>query len=197
MLQQTPAVAEPEKSSGQAVKAVELADSYREFRKGLLAFLQGRVEDPAVAEDLLHEVFLKALGALDRGVEPVNLSAWLYRIARNSVIDHYRTRRVTAPVPDDLVAIDGHSGLPPEQTLALCLKPFIDKLPGTYRETMLATALEGRTMAAVAEEQGVSTSAVKSRVSRGRKMLREKVLDCCHLELARSGEILDYRKRDS
>lgn len=178
-----------------SASGTELAASYRGFRRGLLGFLRSRVNDPAVAEDLLQDVFLKALSALERGVQPADLGAWLHRIAANAVIDHYRTRRPTAPLPADLAAAEDE-GIPPEQQLAHCLRPFIEALPSPYRETLLATAIEGRTLRSVSEELGLSESAIKSRVSRGRRQLRERLLDCCHVALSRSGQVLDYAKRE-
>lgn len=196
MLEPMPVVAEPALRGGQPTPDLRLAEPYREFRSGLLGFLQSKVGDPAVAEDILQDVFVKALTALDKGTSPTNLPAWLHRIASNAVIDFYRTQRQTVPVPEDLPANDGTYAPSPEQTLALCLKPFINQLPDIYRDAMLATAIEGRSLAAVSDEQGLSVPAVKSRVSRGRRMLRQKVVDCCHVEVARSGEVLDYTKRD-
>lgn len=176
---------------------MELAGAYREFRRGLLAYIQSKVENGAVAEDLLHEVFLKAMKALDRGQSPADLPAWLHRIASNTVIDHYRTRRPTTPLPADLQTRDS-DGLPPaDQRLAHCLRPFIKELPSPYRETLLATAIEGRTLRSVSEAEGVSESAIKSRVSRGRRQLRERLHRCCHIELSRSGQVLDYARRSS
>mgnify|MGYP001627798405 CR=1 FL=1 len=172
----------------------EVDGAYRALRKGLLGFLRANVHEPSLAEDLLHEVFVKATRALDQGERPTNLSAWLYRVARNTLIDHYRRERPVVEVPDNLAAGEPFS-LPPEQTLALCLTPFINQLPGKYRDALLATAIEGRSVAEWARESGLSASAAKSRVSRGRAMLREKVLDCCHVEVARTGEVLDYHRR--
>jgi len=177
-----------------ARSATGVEDAYLTFRSGLLGFLRTNVHDPSLAEDLLHEVFEKATRALEEGEQPANISAWLYRVARNTLIDHYRRQRPVEVIPNDLEAGE-HFSLPPEQTLALCLRPFIDQLPGKYSEALLATAIEGRSVAAWARETGLSPSAAKSRVSRGRAMLREKVLECCHVEAARSGEVLEYYRR--
>lgn len=172
----------------------DMEAAYSTFRRGLLGFLSRNVNEPSLAEDLLHEVFVKATRALERGERPNNLSAWLYRIARNTLIDHVRRERTVEALPDNLEA-DGPFNLPPEQTLALCLKPFIQELPEKYRAVLLATAIEGRSLADWARDVGLSPSAAKSRASRGRAMLRDKVLDCCHVEVARTGEVLDYHRR--
>jgi len=172
----------------------ELAVAYAQFRKRMLGYLQARLSEPAVAEDLLHEVFLKALDALDRGARPDNLPAWLHGIAANALSDHYRRNRPTEGLPDELPDT-GPEGSLVEKEMATCLVPFINGLPPKYREVMQATVLEGKSGAALSRELGLSASAVKSRAARGRAMLRESLLDCCHIEASVSGEITEYRRR--
>jgi RNA polymerase sigma-70 factor, ECF subfamily len=190
-------VAVPETLSQQeeeGAAGTDLAASYREFRQGLLAFLRGKLGDVAVAEDLLQEVFLKALSALDRGAKPGNIAAWLRTIAANTLIDYYRTRRPTQDLPADLASEPPGRSIA-EREMAECLLPFINGLPPIYRDVLYPTVLEGRTATAVARELGLSDSAVKSRLSRGRRLLRAAILDCCHVEVAANGEILEYRRR--
>ena len=170
--------------------------SYQELRRSMLGYLRKQVTDPMVAEDLLHDVFLKALAAGEREVIPRNLPGWLYKIARNTVIDFYRAKRPTDALPDDLVAEDSSNNLT-EQALSECLRPMIEQLPPIYRDTLLATDFEGKTLPFLAAEWRVSVSALKSRASRGRKMLKEKLLTCCHVEVSGSGEILDFHTHDS
>ncbi|MDQ2068634.1 MULTISPECIES: sigma-70 family RNA polymerase sigma factor [Natronospira] len=172
----------------------ELAAAYPRFREGLLAFLRSKLSEPVVAEDLLHEVFLKALDALDRGARPSNLPAWLRTIAANALTDHYRRARPTEALPVDL-ADDGPGHNQAEQEMAACLIPFINGLPPKYRQVMYATTLEGKSGAQLSRELGLTPSAIKSRMARGRAMLREAILDCCHIEASANGEVLEYRRR--
>ncbi len=172
-------------------QTMELSVAYRALRQTLLGFLRKKVSDPAVAEDLLHEVFLKALTALERGNAPSNMTGWLYTIARNGVIDFYRSKRPTEVLPEDLAAVEANDDAA-EQQLALCLKPFTEELPSLYRETLLATDFDGRILQDLATQWDVSVSAVKSRASRGRKLLKQRVLDCCKVEVSSTGHVLDY-----
>ncbi len=169
----------------------ELSLAYSTLRQTLLGFLRKKVSDPAVAEDLLHEVFLKALTALERGQAPRNMTGWLYTIARNGVIDFYRGKRANEALPEDLAAVEAEDNQA-EQALALCLKPFTEELPSLYRETLLATDFGGHTLQDLATQWDVSVSAVKSRASRGRKLLKQRVLDCCKVEVSNTGHVLDY-----
>jgi RNA polymerase sigma-70 factor (ECF subfamily) len=172
----------------------DLASSYQALRRGLLAFLRRRVSDAATAEDLLQDVFLKALASERRGVAAATPSAWLYAIARNTVVDHYRGRHSLEELPQaELLAAD-----PVEsdediatQTLAACLPVLIERMAPLYRDTLIAAELEGRPLQALANEWQVSVSAVKSRASRGRLLLRKSMLARCKAELADCGVLPD------
>ena len=82
------------------------------------------------------------------------------------------------------------------QELATCLRPLARQLPAIYRDTLLATDFDGKTMQTLADEQGLSLSAIKSRASRARFMLKAKLLDCCHVEMS-GGLVTDYHSRSS
>ena len=66
---------------------------WREFSAPLRKFLRTRTHTDADAEDILQEVFVRIHKRLPALREPAKLQGWVYRIARNAVIDHYRTRR--------------------------------------------------------------------------------------------------------
>ena len=88
------------------VRAVQLSEAYQSLRRPLLAFLRKLTGDSEVAEDLLHDVVLKALasGVDERGSTPRNLTGWLYAVARNAAMDHHRRMRPHTELPDDLQA---------------------------------------------------------------------------------------------
>jgi len=62
------------------------------------------VADPATAEDILQDVFVKIQARLGQLKDATKLQSWIYLIARNTIIDHYRTRKETVPVPEELAA---------------------------------------------------------------------------------------------
>ena len=76
-----------------------LDDSWADTLDRLRAFVAARVEDRELAADITQDVIVRSIasGALDRVDNP---AAWLYRSARNAVIDHYRTRRSSDPLTD-------------------------------------------------------------------------------------------------
>lgn len=77
------------------------ASLYDTHRDGIHRYIFFRVADPELAEDLTSEVFLRAWGNLKTfriGRSP--FAGWLYRIAHNAVIDHYRTRKTVVPLEE-------------------------------------------------------------------------------------------------
>lgn len=77
---------------------------WREFSANLDRFIRSRVADAATAEDILQEVFLKLQSRLDEFRDPTKLKGWLFLVARNAIIDHYRTRKNTAELTESLPA---------------------------------------------------------------------------------------------
>ena len=70
-----------------------LEQTFREQQKNLLAFIRSRISNTEDAEDILQEVFFQAARAMDV-TEPIgNLVGWLYRVARNRIVDWYRKKR--------------------------------------------------------------------------------------------------------
>lgn len=167
-------------------------DLWSEFHDGLRTFILRRVRSEADAEDILQDVFLKVHGSLGSLAEERRLQAWIYRITRNAVIDHYRQRRTVelpTELPDDADA-DPSDG--PRAQLSTCLARFIQRLPPRYREIMQLTELEGLTQEEAAARLGLSLSGAKSRVQRAREQLRQMFSACCHLEFDHRGRLIDY-----
>ena len=133
-----------------------------------------------------------------------NVPAWLYRAARNAIIDHYRARRHTEPLHAELEAelaaasdIDTTSGPnAATQELARCLRPLIDQLPDKYRAAVTLVDLEGLTQVEAARSEQISLSGMKSRVQRGRERLGALLSACCAITTTPAGAISSYTRRD-
>jgi RNA polymerase sigma-70 factor (ECF subfamily) len=76
--------------------------------------------------------------------------------------------------------------------LSKCIKPFINSLPEIYRDALETVDINGISQKALAKELGISHSAVKSRVQRGREMLAALFQSCCTYDLDSRGNIIDY-----
>lgn len=172
-------------------------DALHAMRARLHAFIARRVESPDVADDLTQEVLLRLLAHDDgRVADP---TAWLYRVARNVIIDHYRTRGgwrrlddgdLAPAVPaEDPFADDPQAA---HRELAGCLGSLVDQLAEPYRSAVTAVDLHGQTHIAVAHAVGLSVSGVKSRVQRGRRQVRHLLTECCRVHTGPTGRISGY-----
>ena len=169
--------------------------AWRRFGDGLRQYIARRA--PAdVVDDLLSDVFVKVHTRIDTLEDGDRLAPWLYQIARNTITDHHRKRRLDSrPIGDfDLQQVEDDE---PDAAARLAdgLRSMIDTLPDRYRQALVLTELEGLTQAEMGEALGLSVSGAKSRVQRAREMLKAELLACCHFEFDRRGGIVDYEPR--
>ncbi|MCA9715975.1 MAG: sigma-70 family RNA polymerase sigma factor, partial [Myxococcales bacterium] len=139
-------------------------------------------------------------------------------IARNVVADHYRRgsgRAAARTVGDEAVdpvaqargelALGKQPALDPESheareqhaRLAQWLGAVVRELPPRYREAIELVDFEGLSQREAAERLGLSHSGLKSRVQRGRALLRRALERCCDVELDRRGRVYDFKARSS
>jgi RNA polymerase sigma-70 factor (ECF subfamily) len=161
---------------------------WRDFARPLRRFLRARTRSESDADDLLQEVFVRIQKRLHLLRDTSKIQGWVYRIARNAVIDHYRTRRENVPLDFDLEGDDpaGESAV----DLRPSLRRFISELPPLYREPLVRHEFQGQSLQDVARELGLSVTATKSRVQRARAMLRTMLNRCCRFEFDRRGRVI-------
>jgi len=98
-------------------------------------------------------------------------------------------------LPEELADPGIEPGSGPPEDMGSCLRPMIEALPVKVRAALVMADLEGVKQREVAERLGISLPAVKSRVLRGRLLVRRMIEDCCHLELDTRGSIMDYIRK--
>ncbi len=179
--------------------AESLDDALRELDEALSKFFYGRV--PSVdAEDLLQECYLKVSRGLPELEDHERLSAWVFTIARNVVVDYFRTKKDLSEEDLALVAEQKTSRDRQDSDTALevgrWLAPMISQLPEKYAVALRESELKERPHREIAEQLDMSVSGIKSRVQRGRALLREKLNACCALKFDRRGGIRGVERRN-
>lgn len=172
---------------------MDIKQIWQEYKHQLQRFLLSRVSNAGDAEDLLQEILIKTYQQLHTVHDPEKLRAWLFQVTRNAVIDYYRQSKTKPPVPADFMEERSEPPNQIYQELSDCIRPFLEQLPEPYQAAVEAVDLRGVSQKGLAEDLGLSHSAVKSRVQRGRKMLAALFQECCRYELDARGNIIDYQ----
>jgi RNA polymerase sigma-70 factor, ECF subfamily len=166
-----------------------------EMAPRLRAFLRRRVRDDATADDLTQETLLKVYRSRASLRDGTRLEAWLYRVARTTLIDHYRRQKPTEELPPALAAESRDEVAAMRAAMASSIGRFLAELPEAYREPVRLAELEGLPLAKIALRMNLSLTAVKSRVRRGRQMLKAKMQACCRFEFDRLGQVIGWERR--
>ncbi|GMT49524.1 MAG: RNA polymerase sigma factor SigZ [bacterium] len=168
---------------------------WKKYHLKLHRFIETRVSDSFVADDILQEVFLKVHSKIDSLKDSDKLQSWIYQITRNAIIDYYRSH-TPLELPDKLISIETSPSDKARQEIVACLEPMIHCLPEPCREAIILSDIKGLTQKEIAEQAGISLSGAKSRVQRARAMLKKTLLDCCQFEFDHQGRMVDYNRKD-
>jgi len=125
------------------------------------------------ADDLVQQTALKALAGRESFRIGTNFAGWMFRIQRNEFISELRRTRPTVDIDDPVAQTKSH---PPLQENGLVMREFMTafrQLPDERRHALLLGTVEGQPYAQIAQRSGVTVGAVKSRVRRGREMLKQ------------------------
>jgi RNA polymerase sigma-70 factor (ECF subfamily) len=164
-------------------------DAYRElvkrFERPVYSLIVRMVQDPATAEDLAQEVFVKAFRRLSTYDPQWKFSSWLFKIAHNTTIDHLR-RGVPETVPLEVdedkgslsavladETVEGPQAAAERRDLARSLERAISSLRPEYRQAVLMFYAHGASYQDICEVTGLPLGTVKTNLHRARKELAQ------------------------
>lgn len=160
------------------------------FERPVYSLVARMVQDPAAAEDLAQEVFIKAFRRLETYDPTRKFSSWLFKIAHNTTIDHLR-RHAPETVPLEggreegeehrggLAAIltdesmENPAAAAERKDMARSLERAVARLRPEYREVVVLFYIEGASYQEICEATGLPLGTVKTNLHRARKELAE------------------------
>ena len=162
-----------------------IAQTFAEYRGRLLKFIRSRVHTLEDAEDILADVFYNFTRVNDMANPVEQTAAWLYRAARNRIIDHYKKKKDVpfsgedGEISDIIDILAADENTPETETLRAfvwaAVKDALDELPQAQREVFIQTEFEGLPIKEIAEKTGVPANTLLSRKHYAVVCLRKKL----------------------
>lgn len=166
------------------------AESWRGLHERLSRYVEYAV-GPAGASDVAQEVLLRLVQKRGEITDEAHLHSWLFRVARNTMIDVLRRERRHPTVGEDAADRawrDDDASL--NDVVGAWLSTQIDELPEPYAEAVRLADAQGVPQREIAERLGLSASGARTRVQRGRKLLASHLRRSCDLQWDRRGNVL-------
>lgn len=163
------------------------------FQADLRGFIARRVPGPD-ADDVLQETLLRLHLGLSGLRETAKLAPWVYRVARNTILDHQRRQSAR---PRLVTGVELPEPLPeapePEARAQLrcCIEPFLLGLPDEQAEALRLTDLGELSQAEAARRLAVPLPTLRARVQRGRRGMRQAFERCCALRQDARGAVIE------
>ena len=165
-----------------------VAAAWQAYERDLIQFLIHQTGQNSQAQDLLQEVFLKAMKQGTKFCALENPRAWLFQVARTTLIDHNRRSAPWYELPEDLP-----ESLPdkpaPVVELDQCIARNIPRLSEQDRCIIECCDLHGQTVKLFAEQHHLSLAAAKSRLLRARQKLRTALIQNCGVRFDEQGQV--------
>lgn len=193
-----------------------VADAWAQHESELRQFLRRRAPPGSEPDDLLQEVFLRAMRQPQGLCGMANPRAWLFATARHLVIDRWRSGQtplaedltldaLTQGTVDDVLMMSVLTGMGagpdeeplPVDALAQCLPRVLAELTDQDRDIIIQCDIQGMSQRDYAQLLGLSLPAAKSRLQRARRRLREQLVRGCQVSFDDDGQVEGFVPRDA
>jgi RNA polymerase sigma-70 factor (ECF subfamily) len=178
---------------------VNIENLWKNVYGKIFGYVSKHVKDLDETNDIIQNTFIKVREHIDELKHPGKAEQWMFRIAQNSMYDYFREKKKESELQKNLqisIQNDGNEAnesIIKTQNLSDYAGFISNSLPEKYRIAVYMADIEGKSMKEVATALDLSVSGAKSRVQRGRKMIKELILQCCQVQTDVYGNIIDYK----
>ena len=164
---------------------------WKDHHDQLLNFINTRVKDKDESEDILQDVFVKILLKIDTLKDCSKLQAWIYQMTRNAITDYFRKKNNLNGTEDqEEKSEEEEQNAMNEATKWIGY--YVDALPENYRDALVMYEMKGYSQKEIAERLGISYANAKSRIQRGRQLLKKNLTEYCEFNVDAYGNIIEY-----
>ncbi|GAB2760528.1 sigma-70 family RNA polymerase sigma factor [Salinimicrobium soli] len=171
-----------------------ISEYWMSYKDALRNYILKIVKDGDTANELSHEVLMKVYASCCSGRSIRNIRSWLFQIAYNTCMDHFKKEGKTVELVKD-VEQEEENGVYLEASEFIA--PLLQLLPQKYAEPLRLADIEGLPQQEVALRLGLTLTAAKTRIQRGRKLLKDEITECIHFEVDQNGQLSAFEVKGS
>jgi len=160
---------------------------WTKYAEDLRRFIFSKVKEDAITDDILKDSFIKIHTKLHTLKNLNKLKSWIFSIARNSVMDYFKTANKTFEIANFEAEITLEEDLHTEKD---CLRGILQNLPKKYRDPIFLSDIKGLKQQEVANQLKQSLPTTKSQIRRARKLIAQGFMDCCGYVLNDDGKLV-------
>lgn len=160
---------------------------WNQYANDIKRFIISKVKNTTATDDVLQDTFIKIHTKLHTLENVAKLKPWVFTIARNSIIDYFKTNKITFNTTDFEIPVEDENYTHTEKD---CLQGIIKNLPKKYRDPLFLSDIKGLKQQEVADQLKQSLSTTKSQIQRARKLIAKGFMDCCGFVLNDNGKLV-------
>lgn len=186
-------------------ETINIESLWENIHGKLFGYISKHVINKEDVNDIIQDTFIKVKTNIDSLKNPAKFDSWLFQVARNTMNDFFRNQKKTFQNEENTEynTIDPNTFAEDDIRTKIQTQGFseyagfvVSELPEKYRIAVHLADIKGLSMKEVAKELNISIPGAKSRVQRGRKMIKEIILKCCEENTDKYGNIVDYEPHD-
>lgn len=172
----------------------EIVLIWNDLNKALINFINQKVKNLEVSRDISQDVFVKVFSKINTLKDKDKIIPWIYQITRNEINTYFRKQEYghEIKIEDKLEILEENLTF----EFSKCIQPMINSLPLKFQKAIKMTEIEGLSQKELAKSLNISYSGAKSRVQRGRELLKSLLLQCCSVSTDKYGNITEYKKNN-
>ena len=171
---------------------METTNIWNEFSEALKRFIFSKVKNQEITDDVLQEVFIKIHLNHHKIKKQGSVKSWIFTLTNNAIKDYLRAQSKSSSISPGMVELE--NDLKDEHSAKDCILPLVKNLPPTYKDAILLSEIKGLKQAEVAKILNLSVSGAKSRIQRGRELLKQGFIECCDYTLNEFGHLVGEHK---
>jgi RNA polymerase sigma-70 factor (ECF subfamily) len=157
------------------------------YSEDLKRFIISKVKDLTIADDILQDTYIKIHTKLHTLKDIKKLKPWCFTVARNSILNHWKSTNKTFEIANFEAEIEIKENLHTEKD---CLRGILKNLPKKYRDPLFLSDIKGLKQQEVADQLKQTLSTTKSQIQRARKLIVQGFIDCCGFVVNKKGNLV-------